>query len=406
MAILQAVIFDHSTIFVREANLQEEVRNLLTTLKEVGLKIGVFASDPADINNQLSTLKYPSIDLYQTRQDVGGQNKGRPIWMDAAARTLRIDKSQILYVGDEQRDYNTAANAPTYYIQACWGANSLKSGATALSARQPRTILLLASHFMMQPPRWAFSLDSPTHGLYIRSLLDANTSLAATNPASFTPQHLLRDKKPVQVRGNDAAKLLGLHALSSLNSEGLVDKDSFYTCYPSSTPNNINPVLSKAVEAISKLLHGYPRLDALVRAVQAIDTSNERKIAKMQGRSPNISFLDQANSVHVNPKYKDGLKDRTVIVFDDFTNTGTSLDWARNLLVAAGAAKVVLISIGKFRYSHDIYMPASQNVITPFIRKDYQLDNFNTMTQSMDVDSNATSILQHSFENLRDGKPY
>ena len=41
-------------------------------------------------------------------------------------------------------------------------------------------------------------------------------------------------------------------------------------------------------------------------------------------------------------------KDRTVLVFDDFTSTGRTLDWARNLLYAAGASRVVLLTVGKY----------------------------------------------------------
>jgi hypothetical protein len=403
---LRAVIFDHSTIFIRDDSLKAKIRAVIEDFRDAGMKIGVFSSDPIDIASQISACAYPTPDLYLNRYDVGNENKGRPIWMDTAAGKLGIEKSQILYVGDEQQDYFTATNAPTFYIQAQWVPNALYSVRTTLVAAEPKDVLRVASHFMMQPPRWAYSLDVPEHGVYIRSLLDSGTPLQATSPNTFTPLDILRDKIEVKVCGNDAATLLGLHALSSLNCEGLADKNSFYTCYPSSTPGKENAVLSHVVEVISKLLHGYPRDSVLIRDVQAINTSDERRAAKFANRTANVSFADQTNTVIVNPRKRSSLKDRTVIVFDDFTNSGMSLEWARNLLLAAGAAKVVLVSIGKFRRTHDVYVPVAPRIITPFRRKDYPPESFRVTSHRMDVDTRATQILQRSFQNLCEDKVY
>ncbi|MFG3064842.1 hypothetical protein ACGFYM_40840 [Streptomyces sp. NPDC048231] len=45
-----------------------------------------------------------------------------------------------------------------------------------------------------------------------------------------------------------------------------------------------------------------------------------------------ISIGAQARTVRINPKYRGKLKGKTVIVFDDFTTEGKSIEWARTLL--------------------------------------------------------------------------
>jgi predicted amidophosphoribosyltransferase len=68
-------------------------------------------------------------------------------------------------------------------------------------------------------------------------------------------------------------------------------------------------------------------------------------MAKQENRPANAYSSDQTNTVRVNPARRNiqSRDDRNVVVFDDFTTTGISLEWARNLLYAAGAGRVVIM---------------------------------------------------------------
>ncbi|MGW1365302.1 phosphoribosyltransferase [Streptomyces chartreusis] len=69
----------------------------------------------------------------------------------------------------------------------------------------------------------------------------------------------------------------------------------------------------------------------------------------------------------VNPKCKGKLKGKTVIVFDDFTTEGKSIEWARTLLTSANAAQVIAPTIGKYGASrHTAYQLRQGTRIDPY----------------------------------------
>lgn len=101
------------------------------------------------------------------------------------------------------------------------------------------------------------------------------------------------------------------------------------------------------------------------------------------------------------------IKDRNVIVFDDFTTTGMSLEWARQLLDNAGAKKIILMTVGKYpkggNYSHRVYkLPTKE--FSP-----YELQNLTDnllihQERRFDVNNNAPGLIQASFEYLKIGR--
>jgi len=129
----------------------------------------------------------------------------------------------------------------------------------------------------------------------------------------------------------------------------------------------------------------------------------------MQGRDPNVSFADQTNTVHVNPDYARTIrtKDKTILVFDDFTTTGRSLDWARNLLLAVGAGRVVLMTVGRYTGPwHKCHTPRSAEMITPFSLKEYDPADFHTRSIHMREDSSVRQVIATSFEHLLQNRDY
>ncbi|MER5915716.1 hypothetical protein ABT124_36130 [Streptomyces sp. NPDC001982] len=67
-----------------------------------------------------------------------------------------------------------------------------------------------------------------------------------------------------------------------------------------------------------------------------------------------------------------------MIVFDDFTTEGTSVEWARTLLDEVGAAQVIALTIGKYPSRHIVYRLRSGVTIDPFTTNDVTLADFRT----------------------------
>lgn len=397
--VIKAVIFDHSTLCVEDETLLAKIGKLLAELRERDLKIVVFSTHEMDINAELEKRGLPGVDLFLTRLDVGAA-KGSPEWVIKAAQLLGINKSQFLYIGDGMWDWLTAINTPIVYLHAGWVAGP---DPKKIVARSPGSIRKFADQFLLVPPRWSYTLDVPDCGLHLRCLLPSSPDLPC-DPDSFGNQvfglkTVFTYRKDVKVGGWTAQSVLILHALTSLSLEGLVDKAGYYfTIYPSSTPGKVNPMLEDFMENVAKLFHGYYKSDIMIRAVQAKDTSLER----YNGRHENATLAQQSNTVHLNLEYKKKIQKHTVVVFDDFTTDGNSLEWARNLLLSGGAERVILITMGKYGKYHTIYSPKNKDVISPYELREYDISKqFNQKSERMNYYPDVEVIMAQLLEDWK-----
>lgn len=417
--VLRGVIFDHSTLLVnpRDERLLQELRNLMQKLRAFGLKVGVFSTHPKDIDAELRARELPEVDLFVTRPDLEARwpgrkvSKGSTVWLEWAAEAFETETFRLLYIGDDRQDWLTAINTATFYLHAGWGGRGVP-GTISYTAETPADVTGWLTHFLLLPPRWQYALDDPARGLFVRSLLGALVELPGSREGrTFRLQAVFGDEgRNVQIGDSSAKDLLMLHALAGLYLEGFIRPNSLFAVYPSHTPGQINDNLRSFLHPVSKLFGGYFKEDLLVRAMPAIDTSRERGMARAEGREPNVSFADQTNTVHVNPDYAKTIRtrDRTILVFDDFTTTGRSLDWARSLLRAAGAGRVVLMTVGKYPGPyHRCHTPRTMETITPFSRKDYNLaSDFRTVNVRMREDAHTRRVIETSFKRIRENRDY
>lgn len=404
MAIITGVIFDYSTLLIdpQQERLINELRKLLSLLKTRGLSITVVSTHEKPINNRLAQLGFPPADMVITRQDVG-KPKGSPEWIYEVANRLNVESHQLLMIGDDAPDWQSAINSATVYLHAKW-MGPLPERVTAIGAPEPQSVWRFATHFLLVPPRWEYAFDVPEIGLSVRSLLGSDVRLPASSEtiskrsAPFTLQDIFTYNNKVKVGPYSGRDLLMLHAITSLYLEGLIEPRSWFAVYPSSTPGKKSPILREFLESVAKLFHGYFKEDLLVRAAKAVDSSLEKATAKKEGRAPNIPETNQTNTVHVHPDYKSKLRGRSVIVFDDFTTSGSSLEWARNLLYAAGARHVTLLTIGKYPLPYIIHGRKANSIIKPFERRDYQPDMlFEKNPVNLQRDLAGQRIIRESF---------
>lgn len=400
---LKAVAFDYSVLLGQNEKVTEELRHLIEQLKALDQKICVFSTHDRNINGALQKAGLPPVDHVVT-ESIVGIAKGSHKWIESATRLLGIDSYELMYVGDEARDFWTASNAAVFYLHAGWAGRVPEPGYEIAIPRvkTPRGILRFASHFLLHPPRWAYTLDVEEYGVKLRCLADAGISLPRSRGVgSFRLQDVLSHNMNIKVGNQNAQTLLVLHALSSLSLEGLFPRNSVIGIYPSSQPGMVSEVIESFLKPISSAFHAYYKRDLLIRAIEAPNTSDVRAAKKHHL----ISFLTQANTVCLNPEYESLARDKTIIVFDDFTTTGRSLEWARNLLYAAGAAQVVLLTIGKYRYNHDVYIPNGE-LASPFEIHEYDHSDFSRVSRRVRQHDHTGKVLKESFKLWITGEPY
>ena len=209
---LKAVIFDYKTLFSRNIETIEQVRDLLMQLAARGVQICIFSTDPMDVRAAAKERGYPAPAAYINRADIaGGKNRGSPLWIDAVQGRLGVERHELLYVGCTSLDWRTAINSAVFYLHARW-VGPQPSGTTSINASSPRDVLVFASHCLLQAPRWSFSLDDPAHQFSLRCLLPASAVLPSTAPSStFKLQDVFTYAQDVKVGVNNARDLLGLH---------------------------------------------------------------------------------------------------------------------------------------------------------------------------------------------------
>jgi hypothetical protein len=87
-----------------------------------------------------------------------------------------------------------------------------------------------------------------------------------------------------------------------------------------------------------------------------------------------------------------------------------SLEWARNLLYAAGADNVVLLTIGKYGRggspTYSVYEPRTPDLIRPYEQGHYDEADFTKSSYTVDRNPSARQVIKDSFEYFRDGQLY
>jgi hypothetical protein len=304
----------------------------------------------------------------------------------------------MLYIGDDNLDWRTAINGPIFYLHAKW-SKQRPAGQTTFEIDSPFDAWDFIGPFLYRPARFACRLDDDTVSLRLRSLLPASTVLAGDTPSQeFNLRDVLTYRQTVTVGGYSARDLLILHALSSLMLEGGITRNPRFTVYPSSTPGKFNGPIADYLAPLSRIFHGFYRDDLLVRVKQARDTSLARFRARQAGVDANVTIEDQMRTVCVGDAYRGKLQGKHVIVFDDFTTTGASLEWARNLLFAAGADRVTLMTIGKYGTTYNVHRLRPEVNIDPFTMEERPINEvFEVSTSYVYPDLGSIALAQEAF---------
>ncbi len=170
---LKAVAFDYSVLLGQSESVSKELRHLMEQLKALDQKICVFSTYDRDINGALHKAGLPPAD-YVVTESMVGTSKGSHKWIEYTARLLGINRYELMYVGDEERDFWTASNAAVFYLHAGWVGRVPEPGydISIPRVKTPQGVLRFVSHFLLHPPRWAYTLDVEEQGVKLRCLAD------------------------------------------------------------------------------------------------------------------------------------------------------------------------------------------------------------------------------------------
>ncbi|WP_328436219.1 hypothetical protein OHA71_49365 [Streptomyces sp. NBC_00444] len=367
---VRAVAIDHKAVLRSPGRAHDGIADFLRWLDERDISFVLLTTDPVDAEAALTAAGLPAPALHLSRDDIPGTpNRGSGAWLQTVAERLKLRPNQIVLVGTSELDWRTGINAGVVHVFARW-ANHVRNakGMITLSADEPADVGELLEHFFLDEPRWAFSHDDDARSFKIRSLLPPNVRFPQAASRTFELQDVFTRGRTITVGTQDARDILMLCLLSSAYLDGTLPHRSLFCVYPSSSPGQVSQQLAGFLTKAKVMVGSYYREDLLERVAQAPDTSLERwKRSTGQSSTADISIGAQARTVRINPKYRGKLKGKTVIVFDDFTTEGKSIEWARTLLTSAQAAQVIALTIGKYGASrHTAYQLRPGTTIDPY----------------------------------------
>jgi len=357
---LKAVLFNHTALldsYYDEARVNQ-IKQMLEGLKDLGLSVVALSTHSEPL--ELLRATYGSLIDLTLDRDAVGENKGSDAWVLRACERLGLSPTQVFYVGDTVRDWRTAVNARVFYLEAGWSERPRGHGARrVLIVKEPGVVLPFARHVLVPAPFWAYAEDFEDEPVRLRVLLP-NDARLRSDAGEFTVQDVFTYEREIKVAGLPANTMLLALVVISLLREGLFDvrrgrSMPIFAPYPGSKRGSPTRLFDDPLQLLVSYAKGYYFHDLFLREKDAEDKSLLR-VRHARGESvPPPTIENETSTLVLNPRYKEKVRGRHVVVLDDFTTTGMSLEWAKTLLLSAGAEEVTMVAVGKYPKPHDRY---------------------------------------------------
>jgi hypothetical protein len=261
-----------------------------------------------------------------------------------------VELRQIIYIGDDDAtDAFCSINARVLPFAAHY-SNSGRAMNYGLPVPQPIAFHQYVRTFGMQnSPYFGWSYDGicsdTSTPIQVRVLFGDHSEMGITPSL----KKLLKQQGAVKVGpyNIDLATLVFHYLVSQSYFSGITHAVDWITIYPGHEIGSTNPLLAAFSTYLTKSFRNRFIPDLLVRHRDAPESKsvpgNERKI------------IDQFRTIVVNDAYRSKIAHgggKTVLVLDDFTTSGSSLEVARRMLLQAGAKQVIGIAVAKYRQTH------------------------------------------------------
>ena len=348
---LKVVIFDVSkTVIDDDGGAVRGIADAIAALGRAGVKIA-FAANESEAKAE-RVLRRAGIDWdLIVGQDTAQARKPSPRFCSIPADTFGAEPHEMIYVGDnDSTDALCAVNARVLYLAALWANPNPKYG---MPVQNPDALLRFVFRFLMEQPRWYWKLDrrdSLRRHVHVRGLLPATRQ-------SVELKNVLKFERDLRVEGLDYWSFLFRRLVTALMIDGLLSDIDTWTWYPSASGAPKRRRFTKSFDTASRTFRDYHVPDLLVRHREAIKSAT----ARARGSPP--TFANQVSTVHLNPDYETRVREKHVLVADDFCTAGYSFEWARNMLFAAGARDVTCVAFGRYWDEYRVQVPKKGRVI-------------------------------------------
>jgi hypothetical protein len=322
----KTIIFPTATLKDKHNNIYQGINELLNKLNNDGDKILVMSHDRSKVADIRENFNFVEVCYrWEVREMMKGDDTGK-----------------FILVGSNEDDLRITASTKSALLVPEWSDTQeidLKYGVRVPSPQA----LIKVLEIIKNQKVWFYELDI-NENAKVYSLTSANSKGDVTK----TEREIVDGFRETLKNGKKKYfKVLQLHFLASLIHNPIFKEVDIWSIMPSSS-TGINDDIW-ALKERARLLMGKRLTEPLFIRHTSIEKSHY-----IQNQNDRLYCGRHFSSLNINPEYRKKIKGKVVCILDDYLTNGTSFETLRNLLMTAGAKKVIFVSLGRFRRNSGI----------------------------------------------------
>jgi hypothetical protein len=330
----KTIIFPTATLKDKVNNLYDGIKELLNNLHTDGDKIIIMSHDRSKVVDLKKEFDFVEMCYrWEVREMMKGDDTGN-----------------FILVGSNENDMQIAANTKSALLVPEWSDTQEVNPKYGVRVPSPKALIKVLEIIKNQK-EWFYELDINENAKVY--------SLTSANSLGNVPQTEREIVEGFRATLKDGAKkyfkVLQLHFLASLIHNPVFKEVDIWSIMPSSGTDINEDIWSLKERA--RLLMGKKLDKPLFQRHTSIQKSHH--IIQKDRLHCDRHF----SSISINPDYRKKLKGKVICILDDYLTNGTSFETLRNILMKAGARKVIFVSLGRFKRSSGI----------EYLKQDYKL---------------------------------
>ncbi len=319
----------------------QEVNKLITFFKKKGIDFVIHTNRGwyHEENQKKENLKdyltkmWGNFDYLCYAEDFNLSPKPQAASINNILKQKNWKATETLYIGASDSDMRTAVNGNILFLRATWWNNSTDYG---FEFATPKDIARFIDTFCLRNHLWCHEINDGDFNFY-----------ALAPFSTMKPEYTLysEDARSAAKKGLGHPDFWIGAIVSSLYFSGIHNQIDYVTVYPGHKVGFGNRVMNEAISIFGKCFRKKYLEDLIIRHTQ----STKSQTARNSGIA--IDHLNQLNTIYLNEHPKKSNTEsykksplgsgKTILVIDDITTMGYSLEAARAYIEKTGASVIL-----------------------------------------------------------------
>jgi Haloacid dehalogenase-like hydrolase len=375
---LKGVIFGDRDV-IQDDEYLPEIEKLLKFLIDRNITPIILSNDKKDNRLQLREKlcqKYQSLRWYIAEENIDKKlRKPNPNFVSDVLSNNKLDNNECIFIGNSENDMKTAVNSKILFLNAIWYGQETEYGFTF---EKPKDIAQFIDVFCLREHLWGYKIKDGNLEYYALGIYGTKEEKYDYSKDLFEATKFGRGHPDFWIK----------YLLSAVYFSGLHKQIDYITGYPGHKKGSRFDMEVKSITTFAKCFNKKYLPDLIERH----ETAEKLASARANNRNT-INHLTPINTIKLNEypmKSKDNRykksplkKNKTVLVIDDISTQGYSLESAR-LYIEKTGAKVILLSFLKTIFKEyekietigDFQSPFQANTLSPPSIKKYPFWNY------------------------------